>query len=285
MRALVLAFASAVLFGASTPASKLLLGSLQPFQLAGLLYLGAAAGMAPVAARELRAGARFRLDRANLRRLGGAVLFGGVLAPVLLLAALRLTLAGSVSLLLNLEMVATALLGVALFREHLGRNAWLGVAGIACAGALVAADGGMPGLAGAGLAGAACVCWGLDNNWTALIDGITPAQSTLVKGLVAGTTNTAIGLAVAPLDAPPDTVAAALAVGALCYGVSIALYIASAQQLGATRAQSVFASAPFIGAALAFAVLGEPVRPLQVLAVVVLVPSIAAAYTSQHQHA
>lgn len=283
--ALGLAVLSAVLFGASTPASKLLLGSLEPFQLAGLLYLGAAAGMAPLVMRDLRAGARFRLDRANLRRLAGAVLFGGVLAPVLLLAALRLTLAGSVSLLLNLEMVATALLGVVLFREHLGRGGWLGVAGVAGAGALVASDGGVPGLAGAGLAVAACVCWGLDNNWTALIDGITPAQSTLVKGLFAGATNTALGLALAPLDAPAKTVAAALAVGAVCYGASIALYIAAAQQLGATRAQAVFASAPFVGAALAFAALGEPVRPLQIAAVLLLVPSIAAVYASQHAHA
>src|SRR5262245_17737229 len=285
MRALVLAFASAVLFGASTPASKLLLGSLQPFQLAGLLYLGAAAGMAPVAARELRAGARLRLDRVTALRLGGAVLFGGVLAPVLLLAALRLTLAGSVALLLNLEMVATAVLAVALFREHLGRGAWLGVAGVVAAGALVASDGGLPGLAGAGLAAAACICWGLDNNWTALIDGITPAQSTLVKGLVAGTTNLAIGLVSAPLGATAQTIAASLAVGALCYGASIALYIAAAHQLGATRAQAVFASAPFVGAALAFAVLGEPVRPLQVAAALLLVPSIAAVYASQHAHA
>lgn len=280
-----LALLSAALFGASTPASKLLLGALEPFQLAGLLYLGAAAGMAPIAARELRAGARLRIDRANAWRLGGAVLFGGVLAPVLLLGALRLTLAGSVALLLNLELVATAVWGAALFREHLGRGAWLGIAGIASAGALVASDGGLPGLAGAGLAAAACLCWGLDNNWTALIDGLTPAQSTLAKGLVAGATNTVIGLASAPLAAEPRTVAAALAVGALCYGASIALYVAAAQQLGATRAQAVFASAPFIGAALAFAALGEPVRPLQVAAALLLVPSIAAVYRSQHAHA
>ena len=77
------------------------------------------------------------------------MLFGGVLAPVLLLAALRLTLAGSVSLLLNLEMVATAVLGVALFREHLGRLGWLGVAGVVAAGALVAGGGGWPGLVAA----------------------------------------------------------------------------------------------------------------------------------------
>src|SRR5947209_19444260 len=39
---------SALLFGAATPAGKMLLGDFTPFQLAGLLYLGAAAGVAPV---------------------------------------------------------------------------------------------------------------------------------------------------------------------------------------------------------------------------------------------
>ncbi len=109
MYGLLLALLSAFLFGASTPASKLLLGSFQPFQLAGLLYLGAAVGMAPVVAFERRRGTRMVLNRTNAARLGGAVLFGGILGPVLLLFGLRLMLAGSVSLLLNLEMVATAL--------------------------------------------------------------------------------------------------------------------------------------------------------------------------------
>ena len=130
---LLLALLSALLFGASTPASKVLLTSLPPFQLAGLLYLGAAIGMAPVLALEHRRGTRMTFDRTNAARLGGAVLFGGLLGPVLLLFALRLTLAGSVSLLLNLETAATAVLGVALFRDHLGRAGWLGVAGVVIA--------------------------------------------------------------------------------------------------------------------------------------------------------
>src|SRR5262249_21754417 len=112
MYGLALALLSAALFGASTPASKALLGSLEPFQLAGLLYLGAAVGMAPVVALEQRSGQHLGLDRKNGWRLAGAVLFGGVLGPVSLLAALRLTLAGSVSLLLCLEGVATGVLGV-----------------------------------------------------------------------------------------------------------------------------------------------------------------------------
>jgi drug/metabolite transporter (DMT)-like permease len=280
--AFALAVASAVLFGASTPASKLLLRSLEPLQLAGLLYLGAAVGMLPFAASD-RGGAR--LERRSAIRLAGAVLFGGVLGPVLLLAALRLTLAGSVSLLLNLEMVATSVLGVALFREHLDRRGWLGVAGVVLAGTLVAAGGGLPGLGAGLLTAAACLCWGLDNHLTALIDGITPARSTLVKGAAAGATNFALGLATAPLHAAPAEIGAALAVGALSYGASIALYIRAAHQLGATRAQSVFASAPFVGAVLSGVVLGEPILPIQIAAVLLLVPSIAVLFSSQHAHA
>jgi drug/metabolite transporter (DMT)-like permease len=239
--------------------------------------------MAPVVALEYRRGVPFQLDRVNATRLAGAVLFGGVLGPVLLLDALRLTLAGSVSLLLNLEMVATAVLGVVLFGEYLGRVGWLGVIGVVSAGAVVAREAGWPGFLGALLTLAACVCWGLDNHLTALIDGITPARSTLAKGAIAGATNLLIGTA-DPLSASLGTISAALAVGALSYGASIALYIVSAHEVGATRAQALFASAPFVGAALAFGWLGEPFGAEHLVAALLLIPSIAALFHSQHAH-
>ena len=90
MYGLILALLSALLFGASTPASKWLLGSFGAFQLAGVLYLGAALGMTPAVALERRRGLAPVLDRTNALRLGGAVLFGGLLGPVLLLLGLQL---------------------------------------------------------------------------------------------------------------------------------------------------------------------------------------------------
>lgn len=280
-----LALLSAALFGAATPASKWLLGALGPFQLAGLLYLGAALAMAPVYRAERRGEQGGRLDRANRLRLAGAVVAGGVLGPVLLLFGLRSALAGSVALLLNLEMAATAALGAILFGEHLGKLGWTGVAGILAAGALVSWEGGWPGLAAAGLVAAGCLCWGLDNHWTALIDGMSPARATFWKGLVAGGANLAIGLASAPLGASAGVVAAALGVGALCYGASIVLYIRSAHQLGATRAQGFFASAPFIGAGLSFAWLGEPLGWEHVAGGALLGLSVGVLFWSQHEHA
>jgi drug/metabolite transporter (DMT)-like permease len=281
----LLALIAAALFGASTPASKWLLGAFEPLQLAGLLYLGAALGMAPAALLERRSASPVRLDRASSFRLAGAVLLGGVLGPVLLLLGLRQSEAGSVALLLNLELAATAALGALLFREHLGARGWWGAAGVVLASGVLGASGGWPGLGAAALTAAACVCWALDNHLTALIDGISAPRSTLVKGAVAGGVNLALGSAIAPLELGASHLAAALAIGALSYGVSILLYIRAAHELGATRAQSVFASAPFVGSALAFAWLGEPLGVKHVLALALLLPSIAALVRSQHAHA
>jgi len=279
-----LALAAAALFGAAAPACKLLLGSFGAFTLAGLLYLGAALATSVPWWRELRRDGRSRLDPRNRRLLVGAIAAGGLVAPVLMLLGLRLALAGEVALLLNLELVATALLGVALFREPLSRAGWLGVAGALAAGALVGAGGGWPGWLAAALVAAACACWGLDNQLTALQSGLTPAGVTFWKGLCAGGVNLGIGLSLEPFAARPGEIAAALGVGALCYGASLTLYIAAAQQLGATRAHIGFASAPFLGAALAFAWLGEPLTPTHAVGAALLAASVALLLASWHGH-
>lgn len=279
---ILLALLSAALFGAATPASKVLLDELPPFQLAGLLYLGAAAAMLPwiVARPHPRLSA---LDPINRRRLLGAVVAGGLIGPVLLLAALRLAPAGSVSLLLNLETAATAVLGALLFREPLHRLGWIGAAGIVAAGALLG-GGDWPGMASALLVAIACLCWGLDNHLTALIDGITPPVSTFWKGAAAGSVNLMIGVAVAPFTASLWQVAAALAVGGLAYGASITLYIRAAQQLGAVRAQALFASAPFVGAALSYGLLGEALDARALVAAALLIGSALLLFGSVHAH-
>ena len=242
-----IALVSALLFGASTPLSKLLLEQVSPFQLAGLLYLGAALGVSPFAVRRRVVQRVARLDRANLVRLVGAVVLGGIAGPVLLLLGLRWAAAASVSLWLNLELVATAVLGVVLFRDQLTGRAWVGAAVVVGAALLLSGEEQSAGLLPGLLVALACVCWGFDNHFTSLIDGLTPQETTLWKGLAAGATNLAIGLGVSSWDAAPGTAVAALGLGALSYGASIVLYIAAAQNIGATRGQLVFSAAPFFG--------------------------------------
>ncbi|MFT4975689.1 MAG: drug/metabolite transporter (DMT)-like permease [Myxococcota bacterium] len=280
---IVWCLAAAALFGASTPASKLLLDGAGPLTLAGLLYLGAGLATLPFA---LRGGAAARRrDPANVRRLLGAVLAGGVIGPVALLVGLQTAPSASVSLWLNLETTATAVLAWSFFRENLDGRAWLANGLVVVAGVLLAAPSGFAVAPAAGLVLLACVCWGLDNNLTALIDGYTPAQTTLVKGLVAGSVNLGLGLFLEGSLPGLATIAAAMGVGALAYGASIVLYIRGAQQLGATRSQMFFATAPFLGVAVAWVVLGEPVLGVQLLAAGLMVAALAILMTSHHAHA
>jgi drug/metabolite transporter (DMT)-like permease len=277
-----IALLSAALFGAGTPASKWLLGALSPLQLAGLLYLGAALGVVPALVRSRSLA--FPRDRRSRWRLLGAVVLGGVLGPVLLLLSLRLASAASVALWLNLELAATALLGALLFHDRLGRAGWLGALLAVGAGALLAAGEGAAGLAAGALVATACLCWALDNHWTALLDGLPAPSTTFWKGAAAGATNLALGAALTPFAAPAGAVAAALVTGAFSYGASIVLYVLAAQSLGATRAQVLFASAPLFGVALAAAWLGEPVSAVQLAAAAALALSAALVLRDRHAH-
>jgi ubiquinone/menaquinone biosynthesis C-methylase UbiE/drug/metabolite transporter (DMT)-like permease len=277
------ALAAAALFGASTPLSKALLASVAPLSLAGLLYLGAAVAVLPFAVGSGRAWRRRR--RVNQLRLLGAVLFGGALAPVLLLSGLSLAPAGSVALWLALEAPMTAVLAQLFFREHLDRRAWLAVGLTGAAGVLLAAPEGFGTAPAAVLVALACSCWGFDNNLTAMIDDLTPAQITLVKGAVAGSVNVALGWWLGNAMPAAPVSGGALLVGAASYGASLALYIRAAQQLGAARSQMIFATAPAWGVTLAWTALAEPVQPEQVAAGALMLIALAALYSERHSHA
>jgi drug/metabolite transporter (DMT)-like permease len=273
---------AAALFGASTPAAKLLVRDVDPLRLAGLLYLGAAIAVAPFALRGGRAENRWQ--KKNVLRVSGVVVFGGIAAPVLLLLGLERAHASSVALWLNLEPAATAVLAAALFREHIGRRGWIAVIVVSAASTLLASPRGFETGSAALLVAGACVCWSLDNNLSALIDGFTPAQSTFVKGAVAGVTNLALGTIVSRTSLPPIDIAGALALGAISYGGSLVLYVAGAQQLGATRSQMLFATGPLFGAAIAWLVLAEPVTPLALGAALVMTGALVWLQLERHEH-
>ncbi|MBU1699293.1 MAG: DMT family transporter [Candidatus Eisenbacteria bacterium] len=284
IRAVGFAIFAAALFGAATPASKMLLSGLTPFQLAGLLYLGAAIGVAPTAGRSGGIRLPARSDRRNRLRLLGAVVAGGICGPVLLLLGLHLAMAASVSLWLNFELAATALIGVVIFRDQLSLSGWGGVLCAFGGALLLSLPSGTSGLLAGGLVLLGCLCWGVDNHLTALIDGITPSQSTFWKGLAAGTANLAIGILMAPFHAGLLQVLAALFVGAWAYGASITLYISSAQVIGATRAQIAFASAPFFGVLLSVLLLGESLGFIHLGSVLLFILGIGLLTFDRHEH-
>jgi drug/metabolite transporter (DMT)-like permease len=270
---------AAVLFGAATPAIKVLVDRVGSVTLAGLLYLGAASAVAPVALREQRRAGTPR----QRSRLLLAVGLGGGLAPVLLVLALDRTPAGTVSLLLNLELVATAIIARVFLQEHIGRRAGLGIVIVVLGGVILAGTSHAGIAVGALLVAATCVCWGIDNAVTASLDSYTPAQITFVKGLVAGTVNVVLGLLLDGFPAARFAIAA-VAIGALGYGVSIAMWITGARLVGAARGQVVFALAPFVGALLAWPINGDRLASATIVAFAVSLVGVVVVGSAHHGH-
>ena len=268
-----------MLFGVATPATKLLVDRVGSVTLAGLLYLGAAIAVAPFAIR----GQRAPHTGSQRTMLALAVAFGGGIAPVLLVLALHRTPAGTVSLLLNLELVATAVIARVFLREHIGRRAATGIVMVVLGGVILAgtAQGGIA--SGALLVAATCVCWGIDNAITASLDGYSPTQITLAKGAVAGSVNLIVGIW---LDGSPraSVTVIALAIGALGYGLSITMWITGARLVGAARGQAIFALAPFIGATLSWPINGERLSGTTMIAFAVSLSGVVVVSAARHDH-
>ena len=278
----------AALFGASTPIAKLLVGEIGPVMLAGLLYAGSGVGLAlwlAVRGSLWRAAERPRFSPGDYKWLAGAVVSGGVIGPGLLMLALAASSASSVSLLLNLESVFTALLAWFVFRENFDRRLILGMSLIVCGGVILGWQPGeiatsWPALAVAG----ACLCWALDNNLTRKISAGDSVKIAGIKGLAAGSVNLCVAAGFGAALPAPEVAAAAALVGLLGYGVSLALFVVALRQLGTARTGAYFSTAPFIGAAASFALLGESPDTFFWVAAVLMAVGVALHLTERHRH-
>lgn len=283
---IVYALISAALFGASTPVAKSLLGEIDPWLLAGFLYLGSGIGLAGM--RILRPGgapAEAPLRRDDLLVLAAVVVVGGIIGPLLLMLGLARTTASSAALLLNLEGVFTLALAWLIFRENVDRRIALGAAAILLGAALLSMQGGGVGLGwGAPLVAGACLAWAIDNNLTRKLSGADPMQIAMLKGLVAGGTN--LVLAIAHGAAWPGGLAAAAAAiaGLFGYGLSLVLFILALRHLGTARTAAYFSTAPFIGAVLAIALLGEPVTARLAVAAALMGIGLYLHLAERHEH-
>jgi len=282
------ALAAAVLFGASTPLAKPLLGQTSPWLLAALLYLGSGLGLWLL--RRLRKAPAVRLEAGERWWLAGAIVAGGMVAPVLLMLGLARMPASGVSLLLNAEGVATALLAWFAFKENFDRRIALGMLAIV-AGSLVltwpgadAAGAGFetwwPALAVLG----ACLAWGLDNNLTRKVSLTDASYIAMSKGLAAGATNLVLALIAGAQWPGAGIVLAAGLLGFASYGASLVLFVLGLRHLGTARTGAYFSVAPFIGALLSILLLGEPVTGPLLLAGLLMAIGVALHLTERHEH-
>lgn len=276
---------AATLFGAGTPLAKLLLAQTSPWLLAALLYLGSGVGLFVL--RLLRKAPSVQLPPGEWKWLSAAVLAGGVVGPVLLMVGLSGMPASGASLLLNAEGVLTALIAWFVFRENFDRRIALGMLAIVAGGVVLSWPGEArfgelwPALAVVG----ACLAWGVDNNLTRKVSLSDASFIAMVKGLAAGATNLVLALMLGAAWPGVPIVLAAAVLGFASYGASLALFVLGLRHLGTARTGAYFSIAPFVGAALAIVVLGEPITPPLIIAGVLMAWGVWLHLTESHRHA
>ncbi|OPY34541.1 MAG: EamA-like transporter family protein [Methanomassiliicoccales archaeon PtaU1.Bin124] len=259
---------SGALFGLSVPFSKVLVGDIPAVTLAGLLYAGSFLGLliwTLIRGGTSPARSSSPLTRYDVPYLAGAVFAGGVLAPILLMVGLQSTAGSSASLLLNLEGVATAVIAVAVFREHGGWRLWTALAAMTGASFIISySPGGMVLGEGPILIVLAMVCWGIDNNLMQKVSDHDPVQLALIKSAVAASVSLTLGLSLYGGAGASLATAEALAIGMVCYGVSMALFMVGLKYLGSSRTGTFFSVGPYVAAVASIPLLGDHIT-LQLL--------------------
>lgn len=282
---IVAALGAALLFGAGTPLAKALLADVNPWLMAGLLYLGSGLGLTLY--RMIRRAPRAQIEPAELPWFAGAIAAGGIAAPVLLMYGLTRMPASGASLLLNAEGVFTTLIAWFAFRENFDRRIALSMVAIVAGAGVMSWRGEprfgelWPALAVLG----ACLGWAVDNNLTRRVSLSDPTWIAAVKGLCAGLVNLLLALAIDSSMPAPGRVAAVLSIGCLSYGVSLALFVLALRHLGAARTGAYFSVAPFFGAAVAVIFFHEPVTSRLLIAGSLMAFGVWLHLTEQHSHA
>lgn len=253
------AMASALLFGASTPAAKAIIGGVNPLMLAGLLYLGSGCGIA-IGRLFAPKSESAKLKPADLPWLAATVLFGGALGPALLMLGLTTTTGAVASLLLTLEGVFTAVLAWVVFKESFNRRIGIGMLAIFIGAVILALQGpgGQAALTGALAVATACLCWAIDNNCTSKISHVEAPVLASIKGIAAGVANVTLAFFVGAHLPPLPTIGSALVIGLLGYGLSLILFVLALREIGAARTGAYYSTAPFIGAVTGLLFLHEP---------------------------
>ena len=285
LRGALFAVLAAVLFGISTPLVQHFGAGLGPFTTAALLYGGAAVlgavGRQPVE-REAR------LQRADAGRLLAMAAFGAVLGPVALAWGLQHTSGASASLMLTLEAFFTAVLAWRIYHESMDRRVRAALALLLAGGLLLVLDqGSSGGMHGLGLLAvlAATAAWGLDNTLSRALAERDPSQVVMAKAGLGAAATTALGWAFG--EPAPQALAAIglLLVGASGYGLSLRCYLLAQRAFGAARTGSVFAFAPFIGAAVAIALGERSVGPMLILGSIAMLAGVWLHLAESHGHA
>ena len=280
-----LALGAALAFGVTIPVLGWAGQGVGPYSTAALLYFGASAAATAMRLAVRESGAP--LTRRSVPALLVMVISGSAVAPTLFAWGLQRTGPVAGGLLLNLEAGCTAVLARLVFHEHLGRRAGAALALLGAGGCLLAAQG--QGDFGFNLLGAlavagATVAWAIDNTASRRLAELRPLTVVAAKGALGAAITLSLALVMGDHLPQPWQVVALLSAGATGYGVSLRLYLLAQRKIGSARTASVFALAPFIGAALGLAVGSREVQWRTVVAAALFVVGVVLHLAERHSH-
>jgi drug/metabolite transporter (DMT)-like permease len=283
LRGTVLALVSALAFGVATPLVQRFGHGVGSFATAALLYTGAAVvGLVSQSKDEAK------LRRAHLGRIVAVAVLGAGLAPAALAWGLARTSGTAASLMLNLEAVFTLVLARLFYKEHVGRRVAAAAALLVAGGGLLVFDrgespGGVTHVIGLVAVAGAALGWAMDNTVAKPLSALDPAAVVAAKGALGAMLSSCAALALGETWPATLPMLGLVVVGATGYGLSLRLYLKAQRALGAGRTASVFASAPFCGALLAWA-LGEPAGIYAVAAGAIMIVGLVLHVTERHEH-
>jgi drug/metabolite transporter (DMT)-like permease len=281
---------SAALFGISPPFAKLLVKDIPPVALAGFLYLGAFIGLGfySISFRSIfgKSTSIINLRKEDFPWLFGAIISGGIIAPICLMFGLTKISGFSTSLLLNLEGIFTAIIAVIFFKENAGKRLWLALFCMTAAGIFLTWDSsqGKFNLFGPMLVTLSMICWGIDNNLTRKISIRNPLQITRIKGLVSGLVSIILAYVLGMDIKWYITILYALLLGSFSYGISLVFFIKALEGLGSFRTGIFFSLAPFIGALTSLILLQEWIGWVMFPAIILTAAGVWLISTEKHEH-
>jgi drug/metabolite transporter (DMT)-like permease len=282
------ALLAALFFGASAPLAKLLLVDVPPVLMAAFLYLGSGTGISLVklSQRLSRSQKEAGIKPPDVKWLAGAIVSGGILAPIVLMISLQNTPASTASLLLNFEGVGTTLIALFFFRESVSRRALAAIFTITLASIFLSTnfEGGFGLSLGALGVILACVLWGVDNNFTRNISAKDPLTIVAWKGLVAGIFSLFLGLFLGQQLPPWVTILGILLLGFISYGFSTMLFIYAMRGLGAARTSALYGTAPLAGVLLSFIIFRDPITLPFIFAAALMAVGALLLANEEHAH-
>lgn len=290
------AVSSAVLFGIGATFNKIVLASVHPTVVAGLIYLFAGIVLSLIRFSPLRRSIMRLLEtptqteakicRKDVFFLALVVLSGATIAPYLFLNGLNLTTAINASLLQNAEPLFTVFIAVLFLREKAGKKEWIGVLFLVLGAVFLTTNAEFfkltlsQSLFGNALIVAACLFWGIDNNLSKFLcikeDLILiTALKCLAGGAVLLLVASALKL---DLLVPLSTLPYLLSVGALSIGFSILFFMLGLREIGSVRTGIIFSTSSLFGALFAFITLKEAFTITQLIAGLVMLSGVYILY-------